>query len=288
MGRKFFDGVSAMQKDAALAVDEGDRRIAARSRHEPRVVGEVARLCVERLYRTGDQVKWLPDGRLDYVGRIDYQVKLRGFRIELGEIETLLADDPTVRQAVVIVREDVPGDKRLVGYVLAREGRSCDPLALRRALKDMVPDYMVPAAIVPLETFPLTPNGKVDRGALPAPSAEPVHDSAQAIEPRTRVELQLVAIWEQVLGIAPIGVRDNFFALGGYSLLALRMFSAIEQTVGIRLPMAMLFQAPTIEQLAAVLADEGCTVRWRSLVAIQPEGLTVVQWDCPGDHPGGT
>ena len=236
----------------------------------------------ERLYRTGDQVKWLPDGRLDYVGRIDYQVKLRGFRIELGEIETLLADDPTVRQAVVIVREDVPGDKRLVGYVLAREGRSCDPLALRRALKDMVPDYMVPAAIVPLETFPLTPNGKVDRGALPAPSAEPVHDSAQAIEPRTRVELQLVAIWEQVLGIAPIGVRDNFFALGGYSLLALRMFSAIEQTVGIRLPMAMLFQAPTIEQLAAVLADEGCTVRWRSLVAIQPEGKNPPFFAVPG------
>lgn len=226
----------------------------------------------ERLYRTGDQVKWLPDGRLDYIGRIDYQVKLRGFRIELGEIEAVLADDPTVKQAVVIVREDAPGDKRLVAYVVAREGRRCDPQALRRALRDMVPDYMVPAAIVPLNEFPLTSNGKVDRGALPAPVAEPVHDSAQPIEPRNRVELQLVAIWEQVLGITPIGVRDNFFALGGYSLLALRMFSAIEQTFSIRLPMAVLFQAPTIEQLADVLAGEGCTVRWRSLVAIQPEG----------------
>jgi acyl-coenzyme A synthetase/AMP-(fatty) acid ligase len=108
----------------------------------------------ERLYRTGDQVKWLPDGRLDYIGRIDYQVKLRGFRIELGEIEAVLAGDPTVKQAVVIVREDAPGDKRLVAYVVAREGRSCDPQALRRALRDMVPDYMVPAAIVPLNEFP--------------------------------------------------------------------------------------------------------------------------------------
>ena len=236
----------------------------------------------ERLYRTGDQVKWLPDGRLDYVGRIDYQVKLRGFRIELGEIEMVLAGDPTVKQAVVIVREDVPGDKRLVAYVMGRDEVTCDPQALRRTLRDMVPDYMVPAAIVPLKKFPLTANGKVDRASLPVPSAEPVHDGAQAIEPRNRVELQLVAIWEQVLGITPIGVRDNFFALGGYSLLALRMFSIIEQTFGTRLPMAVLFQAPTIEQLADVLTDEGCTVRWRSLVAIQPEGKKTPFFAVPG------
>jgi acyl carrier protein len=216
------------------------------------------------------------------LGRNDFQVKLRGFRIELGEIETLLADDPTVKQAVVIVREDVPGDKRLVAYVVVRNGATCDPQALRRTLRDMVPDYMVPAAIVPLQEFPLTPNGKVDRASLPVPSAEPVHDAAQAVEPRNRIELQLVAIWEQVLGITPIGVRDNFFALGGYSLLALRMFSAIEQTFGKRLPMAVLFQAPTIEQLADVLADEGCTVRWRSLVAIQPEGKKSPFFAVPG------
>ena len=236
----------------------------------------------ERLYRTGDQVKWLPDGRLDYVGRIDYQVKLRGFRIEPGEIETVLAEDPTVKQAVVVVREEAPGDKRLVAYVVAREGQSCDPQALRRALREVVPDYMVPAAIVPLAEFPLTPNGKVDRSSLPVPSVEPVHDGAQAVEPRNRIELQLAAIWEQVLGITPIGVRDNFFALGGYSLLALRMFSAIEQTFGTRLPMAVLFQAPTIEQLADVLADEGCTLRWRSLVAIQPEGKNPPFFAVPG------
>ncbi len=236
----------------------------------------------ERLYRTGDQVKWLPDGRLDYVGRIDYQVKLRGFRIELGEIESVLGNDPTVKQAVVIVREDAPGDKRLVAYVAPRDGSACDPSGLRRALRELLPDYMVPAAIVPLSEFPLTPNGKVDRTSLPAPSGEAAHDGVQAIEPRNRVELQLVAIWEQVLGITPIGVRDNFFTLGGYSLLALRMFSAIEQTFGTRLPMAVLFQAPTIEQLADVLADEGCTVRWRSLVAIQPEGKRPPLFAVPG------
>ena len=236
----------------------------------------------ERLYRTGDQVKWLSDGRLDYVGRIDHQVKLRGFRIELGEIESVLGNDPTVKQAVVIVREDTPGDKRLVAYVAPRGGSACDPSSLRRVLREVLPDYMVPAAIVPLTEFPLTPNGKVDRASLPAPTAEPVHDGGQAIEPRNRVELQLVAIWEQVLGMTAIGVRDNFFALGGYSLLALRMFSAIEQTFGTRLPMAVLFQAPTVEQLAGVLADEGCTVRWRSLVAIQPEGKRPPLFAVPG------
>lgn len=236
----------------------------------------------ERLYRTGDQVKWLPDGRLDYVGRIDHQVKLRGFRIELGEIESVLANDPTVKQAVVVVREDVPGDKRLVAYVAPREGSVCDPSGLRRALREMLPDYMVPAAILSLQEFPLTANGKVDRASLPAPSDEPAHEGAQSIEPRNRIELQLVAIWEQVLGITPIGVRDNFFALGGYSLLALRMFSAIEQTFGTRLPMALLFQAPTIEQLADVLADEGCTVRWRSLVAIQAAGKRPPLFAVPG------
>lgn len=236
----------------------------------------------ERLYRTGDQVKWLPDGRLEYVGRIDHQVKLRGFRIELGEIESVLAEHPTVKQAVVIVREDAPGDKRLAAYVTAKDGQICDPQTLRRLLREAVPDYMVPAAIVPLAEFPLTPNGKVDRSALPVPSAEPVHDGPQAIEPRNRIELQLAAIWEQVLGITPIGIRDNFFALGGYSLLALRMFSAIEQTFGTRLPMALLFLAPTIEQLADVLADEGCTVRWRSLVAVQPEGKQPPFFAVPG------
>ncbi len=236
----------------------------------------------ERLYRTGDQVKWLPDGRLEYIGRIDYQVKLRGFRIELGEIESVLAQDPTVKQAVAIVREDVPGDKRLVAYVTPQNQQGCDPYQLRRMLREVVPDYMVPSAIVPLQEFPLTPNGKVDRAALPLPTVDAPPEDGRAIAPRNRIELQLAAIWEQVLGISKIGVKDNFFDLGGYSLLALRMFSAIEQTFGKRLPMALLFQAPTIEQLADVLADEGCVVRWRSLVAIQPEGTNTPFFAVPG------
>ncbi len=235
----------------------------------------------ERFYRTGDLGRYEGDN-LAISGRVDFQIQLRGIRIEPGEIETVLAEDPTVKQAVVMVREDVPGDKRLVAYVVAREGQRCDPEALRQTLREVVPHYMVPAAIVSLAEFPLTPNGKVDRSALPAPSTEPVQDGVHAIEPRNRIELQLAAIWEQVLGITPIGVRDNFFALGGYSLLALRMFSAIEQTFGTRLPMALLFQAPTIEQLADVLADEGCTVRWRSLVAIQPEGKNPPFFAVPG------
>lgn len=236
----------------------------------------------ERLYRTGDQVKWLPDGRMDYIGRIDYQVKLRGFRIELGEIESVLAQDASVKQAVVVVREDVPGDKRLVAYVTAQEGMICDPPHLRRSLRETVPDYMVPAAIVLLSSFPLTPNGKVDRAALPVPDVESHQDDVQVIPPRNRIELQLAAIWEQVLGVTHVSVKDNFFDLGGYSLLALRIFSAIERTFGKRLPMAVLFQAPTIEQLADLLADEGCTVRWHSLVAIQPEGTQTPFFAVPG------
>jgi amino acid adenylation domain-containing protein len=236
----------------------------------------------ERLYRTGDQVKWLADGRLDYVGRMDYQVKLRGFRIELGEIEAVLSQDSCVKQAVAVVREDVPGDKRLVTYVTAQEGQTCDAQQLRRWLRDVVPDYMVPSAIVVLKEFPLTPNGKVDRAALPAPDFDHHSVDSQAVSPRNPIELQLAAIWEQVLGVTRIGVKDNFFELGGYSLLALRLFSAIERAFGKRLPMALLFQAPTIEQLADLLADEGCTVRWRSLVAIQPEGTKTPFFAVPG------
>ncbi len=234
-----------------------------------------------RLYRTGDAVKWLPDGRLEFIGRMDFQIKLRGFRIELGEIETVLAQYPAVSQAVTIVRE-MNEEPHLVAYVTLKGQASFDALDIRRFLRDRVPDYMVPSAIVRMDSFPLTPNGKIDRRALPAP-ADGVHPNPkEPVAPRDGVELQLVAVWEQVLGISQVGVRDNFFDLGGYSLLALRMFSAIEQIFGTRLPMAMLFQAPTIEQLADVLRNGGCSVRWRSLVAIQAHGTRRPFFVVPG------
>ncbi len=236
----------------------------------------------ERVYKTGDLVKWRPDGRLEFVGRMDHQIKLRGFRIELGEIETVIGTYPTIAQCVAIVREDVPGDKRLVAYVTLNPSAVLDARELKGFLREQVPDYMIPAAIVTLDAFPLTANGKINRHALPLPTEIPVQASAEPHGPRDRVELQLVAIWEQVLGIAPIGTRDNFFDLGGYSLLALRMFSAIEQIFGKRLPMALLFQTPTIEGLADVLRDEGCSARWTSLVAIQGQGTRRPFFVVPG------
>ena len=236
----------------------------------------------ERVYKTGDLVKWRMDGRLEFVGRMDHQVKLRGFRIELGEIEAVIGTYPTIAQCVAIVREDVPGDIRLVAYVTLNSSGISDVRDLKGFLREQLPDYMIPAAIVTLDAFPLTANGKVNRHALPLPPETPVQTSAELHGPRDRVELQLVAIWEQVLGIAPIGIRDNFFDLGGYSLLALRMFSAIEQIFGKRLPMALLFQSPTIDGLADVLRDEGCSVRWKSLVAIHAQGTRRPFFVVPG------
>ncbi|HEX2055446.1 MAG TPA: amino acid adenylation domain-containing protein [Nitrospiraceae bacterium] len=224
-----------------------------------------------RLYRTGDQVKWLPDGSLEFIGRIDFQVKVRGFRIEPGEVETVLGQFPNVSQAVVVVRED-DGDRHLVAYVTLKDAASFDATEVRRRLRDRLPEYMIPSAIVPMDAFPLTPNGKIDRRSLPAPPDAGGAVSTEPMAPRDAVELQVTALWEQVLGKNLIGVRDNFFDLGGHSLLALRLFSAIEEVFKKRLPMALLFQAPTIERLAEVLRDEGCSVPWRSLVAIQTHG----------------
>jgi thioesterase domain-containing protein/acyl carrier protein len=160
----------------------------------------------------------------------------------------------------------------LVAYVTLNITGSFDAIEMRRWLRDRLPDYMVPSTIVPVESFPLTDNGKIDRRNLPPPPESRSITSAEAMAPRDALELQLTALWEQVLGRGAIGVRDNFFDLGGHSLLALRMFSAIERVFRKRLPLALLFQAPTIERLAEVLRDEGCSVPWRSLVAIQAHG----------------
>ena len=208
-----------------------------------------------RLYRSGDLALWRRDGTLEVIGRIDHQIKLRGFRIELGEIESVLAQYPAVTQAVVHCREDRPGDKRLVAYVTAN-GEAPATAALRDHLKAALPDYMVPSAFVVLDRFPLTPNGKVDRRALPAPEAVAgAADDADFDAPVTPEEQALAAIWQQLLGAPRIGRGDNFFDLGGHSLLATRLLARIEQQYGIELPLRALFEDATLERLAARVAD---------------------------------
>jgi acyl carrier protein len=225
-----------------------------------------------RLYKTGDLARYLPDGNIEFIGRIDHQLKIRGFRIELEEIEAALSQHPNVRQSVVIAREDVPGDKRLVAYIITCQKQAPTLSELRRFLKQKLPEYMVPSAFVMIETLPLNTNGKVDRRALPAPQQERPALERPFVAPQDTLELQLTKIWEQVLSIQPIGVKDNFFELGGNSLLAVRLFAQIEQIFSKKLPLATFFQAPTVEQLACILRDEEWSAPWQSLVAIQPKG----------------
>jgi len=225
-----------------------------------------------RLYRTGDVARYLADGNIEYIGRLDHQVKVRGHRIELGEIETVLSQHRAVRESVVLAREDATGDKRLVAYAVARQELTPTASELRSFLREKLPNYMVPAAFVIMEALPLTPNGKVDQRALPAPGQARPEVERVLVAPQDEMELQLIKMWEQVLGIQPLGVRDDFFELGGHSLLAMRLFAQIEQVFGKNLPLATLFQAPTVERLAGILREEGWWAPWRSLVTIQPGG----------------
>ncbi|NMO13600.1 amino acid adenylation domain-containing protein [Pyxidicoccus fallax] len=212
-----------------------------------------------RLYRTGDVVRWREDGTLDFVGRADAQVKVRGFRIELGEVEAALARLPGVREAVVVAREDGPGGKRLVGYVVPREGVQTDGAVLRAALKEALPEYMVPSAVVVLPALPLTPNGKVDRRALPAPDFD--GEAREHVAPRTPTEVRLAELWGQLLGVQRVGASDSFFDLGGHSLLATQAVSRVRQAFGVELPLRALFESPTVEGVArlidAALAGQG-------------------------------
>ncbi len=225
-----------------------------------------------RMYRTGDLARFREDGNVEYLGRLDHQVKIRGFRIELGEIEAVLDQHADVLRSVVVAREENSGDKRLVAYVVCDTESTVGSAELREHARKQLPDYMIPSAIVQLATLPLTPNGKVDRKALPAPKATDFASDANFVAPRDPVELKLANLWEETLGIHPIGVKTSFFDLGGRSLLAARLFTQISRAFGKDLPLATLFRAPTIEQLARELRDVSSQPAYTSLVTIQPLG----------------
>ncbi|WP_017717583.1 non-ribosomal peptide synthetase [Kamptonema formosum] len=228
----------------------------------------------DRLYKTGDLGRYNPDGTVAIAGRADSQVKIRGFRIELGEIEGALALHPAVLQCAAVTREDVPGEKRLVAYVVPNPEMAADlSPPLRSFLQEKLPDYMVPSAFVMLDALPLTPNGKLDRWALPVPEPVTVKGSADrqaaGAAPKDVLERHLTEIWEKVLGVSPISVTDNFFDLGGHSLLAVKLFAQILESLGKALPLATLFAAPTVEKLANLLRKDVPLPPWKSLVPIQ-------------------
>ncbi|WP_143626389.1 condensation domain-containing protein, partial [Streptomyces viridosporus] len=206
----------------------------------------------ERMYRTGDLVRWTEDGRLTYLGRTDDQVKLRGFRIELGEVETALRHLHGIRQAAVVVREDRPGDRRLVAYTVHDTDRTADPATLRDALRTTLPEHMVPAAIVPLDALPLTVHGKLDRTALPAPDTAA---TATGRAPRTVQEALLCGLFAEVLGVEDVGIDDGFFDLGGHSLLATRLAARVRDELGVELPVRSVFEHPTVAELVRQLGS---------------------------------
>ena len=248
-----------------------------------------------RMYKTGDLARYLPDGSIEFLGRIDHQVKIRGFRIELGEIEEVLKRYPGVRQAIVVAREESDGDKHLVAYVLTTPAQSLAVNTLRGYLQEKLPTYMVPSAIMLLDALPLTPNGKIDRKALPAPdyaavaassATQPAADDSFTV-PLMTIHHQLVRIWEELLHVHPIGIKDNFFDLGGHSLLAARLLVEVERVSGKKLPISTFFAGATIEHLAnAILGDEETRSR-APAVAIQAGGRKPPFFFLHGDWIGG-
>ncbi|MCA1566086.1 MAG: non-ribosomal peptide synthetase, partial [Acidobacteria bacterium] len=206
-----------------------------------------------RLYRTGDVARYLEDGRIEFVGRIDQQVKIRGFRIELGEIEVALSQHPSVSEVVVTAREDMPGDRRLVAYVVSDREPAPTTTELRSFLLERLPEYMIPPAFVLLGELPLTTNGKVDRKALPAPEQARPDVREAFVAPRTPLEQKLADIWCEVLGVERVGVHDDFFDLGGHSLLATQVISRVRETFQINLPLRVLFESPKVETLAGII-----------------------------------
>jgi amino acid adenylation domain-containing protein len=223
-----------------------------------------------RMYKTGDLARYQTDGTIQFLGRIDHQIKLRGYRIELGEIETILREHAAVQNAVVMMRDSPQGNKDLVAYVVADSGTEENLTGeLRGVLKQKLPDYMAPSYFVYLEQLPLTPNGKIDRRALPAPDRSRPEFAHARSAPRNHTEEQLARIWQQVLDIEQVGITDNFFELGGHSLLAVRLLAEIEKTFGQKIPLVSLFRNATIESLAVVLGQDVDSLSWPTLVEIQ-------------------
>ncbi len=226
----------------------------------------------DRIYRTGDLARYMPDGNIEFLGRADNQIKYRGYRIELGEIESVLNDFSKVSTSAVIIRDAANGEKRLAAYAVLKPGEECNAAELKSKLSESLPDFMLPADYVFLKEMPLLPSGKVDLRSLPEPERHVTTDNNSYSEPTTELELQLVRIWEKVLGVKQIGITDNFFELGGHSLLALRLFGYIEKLTGKKLAISTLFSHPTIQQLAEILKTEGWKPPWKSLVAVKPGG----------------
>jgi len=224
-----------------------------------------------RLYRTGDLVRRLGNRGLEFLGRLDHQVKIRGFRIELGEVMEVLSQHPLIKENIVIAAPDRVDGQRLAAYLVAKDEANMDVGTVRAFLKSKLPDYMIPAVFVTLPSLPLTSNGKIDLKALPSPDDSRLSLQAAFAKPQDSIETQLVTIWQKVLGVTRVGIDDNFFDLGGHSLLAVRLFAQIENRFGKVLPLATLFQASTIRDLATVLREEGCR-QWSSLVAIRSTG----------------
>jgi acyl-coenzyme A synthetase/AMP-(fatty) acid ligase/acyl carrier protein len=222
-----------------------------------------------QLYRTGDLVRFRPDGNLEYFRRLDNQVKVRGFRIELGDIEAAMEQFPGVQQAVTAVRDDMPGGKALTGYILPKPGNKNDQElipALRRHLREKLPDYMVPAHFTMMDTFPLTPNGKIDRRALPKPAQAEAGNDESYVAPRNELETAVAKIWADVLNLARVGINDDFFDLGGHSLLAIQIVTRVNQSLEVNLPLGSLFQMPTIADLAQSVAAKQYLARSTTLL----------------------
>ena len=203
------------------------------------------------LYKTGDLARYLPDGQIAFLGRADHQIKIRGYRIEPDEIISLLNEHPAIQTSLVVAREDVPGDKRLVAYLVLVPGAHITLSSLREILGTHLPDYMIPAAFVQLEALPLTPNGKVDRAALPAPDATNTLRDEAIAAPGTPTEERVAAIVTSLLKLDQVGIDDNFFMLGGHSLLGTQIIAQVAETFGVDLSLRSLFDAPTIRMLSA-------------------------------------